>query len=183
MAVGVVLKLNFLLVHMVEQAIEQSRTLINECMPASLTKRLYPVLLDIIRDYAFELCVRVRPTCTKVYVMMFGYIHGKLTSIGLDGKVEEVSYYVDNTITRWYYQDDQLSSVCSYYDEILHGMQKRYWYNGKIRLIQRYNHGDKHGIKIEWYFNGKLKQCGRYSNNVKVGVWRTWPSTVFDFFC
>jgi len=109
----------------------------------------------------------------------------KKTTINLSIFLASIIYYSCNyknkndivseklVIINDYYESGNLKSIKSFIpnSSILHGEQKFFYPNGKLKLLIEYDSSLKHGLEKEFYPNEQLEHIGFNFNNLEDSIW------------
>lgn len=90
-----------------------------------------------------------------------------------NGNVRWTQNLIDRTgITRWYYENGQISDSIYHFMGKTHGQIKLWFENGQIKEISNWNHGIQNGLYESFYENGKPegKEESWYTNGYKKNI-------------
>lgn len=96
-----------------------------------------------------------------------------------DELIQRCTYNKDsipNGICEFFSKEGVLTSLAHYSEGKLHGINKDYFDNGKIKAIINYNGGLLEGDCIYYHSNGQIEQTGYFVNNLFHGLYKYYDS-------
>jgi len=73
-----------------------------------------------------------------------------------------------------YWLSDQIHFLCTLKNNKLHGVQRRWYENGKLAYECYLKDGKEHGIERYWYLNGQLGVEKHWKDDKQDGIQRRW---------